>query len=69
MLSSLIFVIKNRKSLKNDKTGDLELDQIGKLIIALVLLVVLIMIITFVISGGFSDQEEEIGNVFTNMFR
>ena len=58
--------LKNRKLLK-DKRGDIELDQLGKLIIALVFLLVLIFIVTLVIGGEFGNQEEEIEGVF-NIF-
>ena len=49
--------------LKNNK-GGIELDQLGKLIIALVLLIVLIVIVTVVIQGELDSQAVGISDAF-----
>ncbi len=51
------FIIKNKK-------GDLEIDEIGKLIIGLVLLIVLIAIVTIYIGGDLSDQSDSVVGAF-----
>ncbi len=48
---------KNRK-------GDLELDQLGKLILAAVGLLILIVIVTVVINGELENQGEKVGGAF-----
>jgi len=53
------FWLKNRK-------GDLELDQLGKIILGLILLIVLIVIITVVIRGEFSNQGDKLRNTLSN---
>ena len=57
MLSFAKYYLKNRK-------GDLELDELGKMIIATVVLVILIVIVTVYIKGSLDDQAGEVGNVF-----
>ncbi len=42
------------------KKGDLELDELGKLLIALVLIVILIYIVVYIIGGEFGSQGENI---------
>lgn len=58
MLDYWKFWLKNRK-------GDLELDQLGRLVIALFLLVIIIVIITVVIRGELNNQGQELKNVFS----
>lgn len=50
--------------LNRNKKGDLEWDEIGKLIIALVVLIIIIYIITIIINGEFTSQGEKIGDAF-----
>ena len=52
------FFIRNKK-------GDLELDEIGKLILGGLLLLILIYIIGYVISGEFSNQGDKVDDVFS----
>ncbi len=52
------------KLLKN-KTGDLELDEIGKIILGLIVLVILIVIITVVIKGELFSQGERVKDIFS----
>ena len=47
------------------RKGDLEIDQLGKLILAAVLLLVMVIIIGSIISGEFSNQFEKIKEVFS----
>jgi hypothetical protein len=51
-----------------DKKGDLELDEIGKLIVGLILLVTLIVIVTIVINGELSNQGDKLGTVLGGLF-
>lgn len=64
MASFWLLWLENRKLLR-DKRGDIELDQLGKLVIALVFLLVLIFIVTIIIGGEFGNQEDEIEGVFS----
>lgn len=50
------FLIRNKK-------GDLELDQLGKLIIGVILFIILIYIVTVVIGGEIGNQTGEVGDV------
>lgn len=52
---------------KYNKKGDLEFDELGKLLIGLVLLIVLIVIVTVVINGNLSDQTSSLKTVFTGL--
>lgn len=47
------------------KKGDLEFDELGKLILGLVLLIVLIVIVTVVIKGELWKGGEKIGDAFS----
>lgn len=47
-----------------NKRGDIELDELGKIILKVILLVLLIVIITVVISGEFSNQVDKIKGAF-----
>lgn len=51
------------KTLKTKK-ADLELDQLGKLILAGLLLVIILAIITLIITGEFTNQLEKIKEAF-----
>ncbi len=53
------------KEIKLSKKGDLEMDELGKLLIALALLIVLIVIVTIYIGGEFSNQEDKVKGVFS----
>ncbi len=55
---------RNRVSLLKHKKGDLEIDEIGKVIIGLILLIILIVVITVVIRGEFSNQGSQIKDIF-----
>ena len=55
--------LKN-KSLLKDKRGDLELDELGKVILGLIVLLILIVIVTVVIRGEFSSQEDKVEGMF-----
>lgn len=54
------YYLKNRKA-------DLELDELGKLILGLILLVVLIVIVTVYIRGEFSNQGDSVKGVFETL--
>lgn len=53
------FWLQNRKA-------DLELDELGKIIIGLVLLLVLIAIVTVVIRGEFDNQGDKLADGLDN---
>lgn len=53
--------------MKLNKKGDFELDQLGKLIIAAIVLILLIVIITVYIGGELGNQEDRITSIF-NLF-
>lgn len=53
----------NRRLLK-EKKGDLELDQLGKLIIGLVIFLILLYFVSIFLGGKISDQEDEITGIF-----
>jgi len=54
------------KILKYNKKGDLELDELGKLILGIILLIILIAIIWY-ISSDMSDQGNNVKTVFNNL--
>ncbi len=54
-------IIKTRK-------GDLELDEIGKLLLALILLLILIAIVTLIFIPGFETQSSDLKGIF-NFFK
>lgn len=47
------------------KKGDLEFDELGKLILGLILLLVLIVIVTVVIKGELWKGGEKLKDIFT----
>ena len=47
-----------------NKSGALEFDELGKLIIGLILLIILIIIVTVVIRGELLIQGEEAKSIF-----
>lgn len=49
--------------IKNNK-GDFELDQLGKLIIAAVVLIVLIVIVSVYVGGELNSQEDKLKSIF-----
>ena len=56
----LRYWLQNRK-------GDLEMDQLGKLIIGAIVLIILIYIVTVVIKGEFDDQGGNVENIFSSL--
>ena len=54
------------KIIRYNKKGDLELDELGKLILGLALLVVLIAIIWY-IAGDYSVQTDNVKTVFNGL--
>ena len=58
----------SKMKLKLTRKADLELDELGKLIIGLVLLIVLIVIITVVIKGELFGAGDRVLGVF-DIFR
>ena len=58
-----MFKLNNFKN----KKGDIEWDEIGKVIIALVVLIIIIYIVTVVIRGEFGNQSDKIKDGF-NIF-
>ena len=57
----MVNLIKFRK-------GALEMDQLGKLLIGLIVLIILIVIVTVVIGGEFGSQGKGIADAF-NIFK
>ena len=47
-----------------DKKGAIEMDELAKLIIGIILLIILIVIVTVVIRGELGIQGEEIKEIF-----
>jgi len=60
----LKFIYFKMKFLRKNNKGDLEIDELGKLILGLILLLVLIVIVTVYINGEFINQEEGLGSIF-----
>jgi hypothetical protein len=58
-------VIKN--SFYNSKKGALEMDELGKLIIGLILFIILIYIVSLMIGGEIGAQKEEVTDVFSSI--
>ena len=52
------------KNWLKDKTADVELDELAKIILGLVLLLVLIYIVTIVINGELSNQVQRVKDIF-----
>lgn len=46
------------------KKGDIELDELAKIILGLVLLIILIWIVTIVINGELSNQVQRVKDIF-----
>lgn len=71
MFGGLKFYLRNKKGmlfLSKSKKGDLELDELGKLILGGILLLILIFIVAYVIKGEFGEQDGNIKGIF-NIFR
>ena len=51
------------KNIKN-KIASIEMDQVGYIILGLVLLLVLIYIVTVVLGGEIDDQGEKVSGIF-----
>lgn len=64
MFDFIKLYVRNRKALKDNKAGDLEFDELGKLILGLTLLIILIVIVTVVIKGELDTQGEDVKGVF-----
>jgi hypothetical protein len=60
-------VKKKNNGIFRDKKGEIVVDEIGKLIFALIVFLVLLVIITVYITGGLNDQEGQLRNIF-NLF-
>lgn len=48
-----------------NKRGDIEMDQVGYIILGVILLLILIYIITQVIGGEYDSQEEKVKDIFS----
>ena len=57
-MNFLTYYLKNRKA-------DIELDELGKVILGVILLIILIVIVTVVIKGEFSEQTDGIKGMFS----
>jgi len=53
--------------LRKAKNGDIEFDQLGMLILGLILFIILIYIVTVVIGGEMGNQTTEVKDVLTNI--
>lgn len=47
-----------------NKKGDFELDQLGKLIIAAIVLILLVVIVSVYIGGELNSQEDKLNSIF-----
>ena len=52
--------------LRKAKNGDIEFDQLGMLILGLILFIILIYIVTVVIGGEMGNQTTDVKDVLTN---
>ena len=52
---------------KINKKGDLELDELGKLILGLILLIILIVIVMVYIKNDMSSQADNVKSIFSNL--
>ncbi|MCA9460233.1 MAG: hypothetical protein KC550_06820 [Nanoarchaeota archaeon] len=67
MFDGLKFYLENKNGrvfLSRNKKGDLELDELGKLILGGILLLILIFIVAYVIKGEFGNQEGNLKGIF-----
>ncbi len=64
-------IITSLKCLKNcfskNKKGGIEMDELGKLIIGLVLFIILIYIVSVLIGGELGSQKGEVTDVFSSI--
>jgi hypothetical protein len=65
MIITSLKVLKNSFSIS--KKGAIEMDELGKLIIGLVLFLVLIYIVSVMIGGEVGSQQEEVEDIFSNI--
>jgi hypothetical protein len=65
MLFTSLKVLKN--SFCISKKGAIELDELGKLIIGLVLFIILIYIVSVLVGGEIGSQKEEVTGVFSSL--
>lgn len=56
-----------KSSIYNSKKGAIEMDELGKLIIGLVLFLLLIYIVSVLIGGEIGAQKDEVSDVFSNL--
>ena len=63
MVNKLSIIIIKNNFFKKNKSGALELDELGKLIIGVILFIILIYIVTVVIGGEFTAPKEDIGDL------
>lgn len=52
------------KGFRRNNKGGIELDELGKLILGVIIFIILIYIVTIVIGGEMSSGQEEVGDVF-----
>lgn len=67
MFDGLKFYFRQKKGiyfLSRNKKGDLELDELGKLILGGILLLLLIYIITVFLKGEFGSQKDDVKSIF-----
>ena len=55
------------KGFRRNNKGGIELDELGKLIIGVIIFIILIYIVTIVIGGEMSSGTEEVGDVFNSI--
>lgn len=67
MLFTSLKVLKNYNSLRKSKSGALEMDELGKLIIGVILFIILIYIVSVMIGGEIGSQKDEVTDVFSNI--
>lgn len=65
MLFTSLKCLKNTFS--KNKKGALEMDELGKLIIGVILFIILIYIVSVLIGGEIGSQKDEVTDVFSNI--
>ncbi len=67
MIVKSVLCFKNYFNLKNSKKVGIEMDELGKLIVGLVLFIVLIYIVSVMIGGELSAQKDDVTDVFSTI--
>jgi hypothetical protein len=67
MIITSLRVLKDYNSLRRNKKGALEMDELGKLILGLILFIILIYIVSIIIGGEIGAQKDDVTDVFSSI--